>query len=317
MELHRREWGAGDPVVAMAPLGLESSAFAGLGRILARHGWRTIGVDLPGFGQTPAPQTPLTPAALAKPVIELARTLERPPVVLGVSLGGRVALEAAVTAPDAFRSVIAIAPYLPWRRFRTLADAAAIIDPDIAGWIPLERVWPLLRWLARRLETTPYIRDDELAQAGARLVYFLSCPATRWSMFSAGRELALDPGHGPASLWARLSSLQLPTAFVWGERDRLISLRFAGVVPRHCPQARQLLLPCLGHWLNGGHHRCLAEAMGRLLEELEGRVPIDRSNGVRTVGAATLELRPCRADAQSDDEWARRAMRAEEGRDVG
>jgi hypothetical protein len=55
----------------------------------------------------------------------------------------------------------------------------------------------VLRWLAPLLETTPYIREDEIAQAGARLAYFLSCPATRRSMFSAGRELALDPGHGP------------------------------------------------------------------------------------------------------------------------
>jgi pimeloyl-ACP methyl ester carboxylesterase len=317
MDLHRREWGAGHPVLAMAPLGLESSAFAGLGRTLARFGWRTIGIDLPGFGQTPASHARLTPAALAEPVIALARSLERPPVVLGVSLGGRVALEAATTAPEAFRSVIAIAPYLPWRRFRALADAAAIIDPAIADWIPLERAWPVLRWLARLLETTPYVREDELAQAGARLVYFLSCPATRRSMFSAGRELALDPGHGPTSLWTRLPSLTLPAAFVWAERDQMISLRFSGVVARHCPQARQLLLPCLGHWLNGVHHRCLAEAVGRLLAEMEGHAPNDCTAGVRTLGPATLELRGCVVGAQRGDQWIPEATGFEGGRHVG
>ena len=61
MTLHRREWGTGQPVIAMHPLGLESSAFEGVGRALARRGLRTIAVDLPGFGRTPAPDTALSP----------------------------------------------------------------------------------------------------------------------------------------------------------------------------------------------------------------------------------------------------------------
>ena len=118
--LHRREWGTGQPVIAMHPLGLESSAFEGFGTVLARYGLRTIAVDLPGFGRTPMPEQPLTPAVMAEPVIELARSLEDAPIVLGISMGGRVALEAALQAPDAFRRrhrdrpVLAVAP-LPHR----------------------------------------------------------------------------------------------------------------------------------------------------------------------------------------------------------
>ncbi len=304
-------------MVALAPLGLESSAFAGLGRTLARRGWRTIGIDLPGSAETPAPDAPLTPAVLAEPVIALARSLgaARSPRRLARRSGGaRGRGHGAGGIPFGRRdrarpAVAAIAP--AW------ADAAALIDPGIADWIPLERAWPVLRWLARLLETTPYVRDDELAQAGARLVYYSPCPATRRSMFSAGRELALDPGHGPTSLWSRLPSLTLPTAFVWAERDQMISLRFAAGAARHCPQARQLLLPCLGHWLNGVHHRCLGEAVGRLLDEMEGRASNDSSAGVRTVGHATLELRGCVVGAKGGDERIPGAAEFEEGRHVG
>jgi hypothetical protein len=88
-------------------------------------------------------------------------------------------------------------------------------------------------------------------------------------------------------------------------------------VARHCPQARQLLLPCLGHWLNGSHHRCLAEAVGRLLDEMEGRAPNDSTAGVRVLGPATLELRGCVVGAQSGDDWIPEAPRFEEGRHVG
>ena len=87
--LHYQEWGSGDPVIALHPLALESSAFAGVAGALSARGLRTLALDLPGFGRSPAPDAPLTPAVMAEPVIELARTLERPPLLLGMSLGGR------------------------------------------------------------------------------------------------------------------------------------------------------------------------------------------------------------------------------------
>jgi len=287
--LHRREWGVGQPMIAMHPLGLDSSAFEGFGHVLARRGMRTIAVDLPGFGRSPLPDRPLTPAVMAEPVIELARSLPMPPLVLGVSMGGRVALEAALTAPEAFRGVIAIAPYLPWLRFRVLLAWASLVDARAADWLPLERAWPVLRWLARSLETLPCLREDELAQAGVRLVYYLSCPATRASFISAGRELALDPPYGEHGLWTRLPRIGIPLTLVWGERDRLISLRFAHAVERACPVARQVLLPCVGHWINGAHHRCLAEAVARIAMGLDAAAgaKAEHPSGVRFI------TRPC------------------------
>jgi pimeloyl-ACP methyl ester carboxylesterase len=278
----------------MHPLGLESSAFEGFGRALGRRGLRTIAIDLPGFGRTPAPGSRLSPALMAEPVIALARTLETPPVVLGISMGGRVALEAALTAPDAFRAVIAIAPYLPWRRFRFLLDWGRLIDPQLADWLPLEVAWPALRWLAHAFETLPWLRDDQLAQAGARLVYFLSCPATRASFLSAARELAIDPAWGEGGLWTRLPRLAPPAAFVWGERDQLVSLRFSRPVARTCPQATQMLLPCVGHWVNGPHHVCLAEAVaGLVIRLLDGAL---EERTVRHTSGIDVLLRRCMVD---------------------
>jgi pimeloyl-ACP methyl ester carboxylesterase len=266
--LYQRVWGDGQPVIAMHPLGLDSSGFEGFGTVLARSGMRTIAVDLPGFGRTPAAVGRPTPAAMAEPVIALARSLSVRPFVLGISMGGRVALEAALEAPDAFRGVIAIAPFLPWLRFRFLLQGAALIDPRVADWLPLEHAWPGLRWLARALETLPYLRDDELAQAGARLVYYMSCPATRAGVLAASRELALDPPFGARGLWTRLPAIAVPTAFVWGERDQLVSLRFSHAIARSCPALPQVLLPCLGHWINGPHHRCLAAAISGLVADV-------------------------------------------------
>jgi pimeloyl-ACP methyl ester carboxylesterase len=286
-----REWGAGQPVIAIAPLGLESSAFAGVGASLGLRGLRTIGVDLPGFGKTPLPEGPLTPAVLAAPVVELARSLDAPVILLGVSLGARVALEVALTAPDACGAVIAVAPYLPWRRHRMWLDLAWLLDPRLAAWLPLQVFWPVLRRLAAFMENAPYLRDDELAQAGARLIYYLSCPATRTAFISAARELALDPTDGPQSLWARLARLTVPTAFVWCERDQLISLKFSAAATRACPHAAQVLLPCAGHWLNGPHHRCLAAAVADLAPRL--LAGDDERSRTRHASGVDFEVHPC------------------------
>jgi pimeloyl-ACP methyl ester carboxylesterase len=300
-----RQWGKGVPVIALHPLGLESSGFAGVGRALARRGLRTIAVDLPGFGRTPAPDGPLGLDVLAKPVIEIARSLETPPILIGVSLGGRVALEAALMAPEAFRAVVPIAPYLPWLRFRFLLQGATLISPDLAAWLPLERIWPVLRCFADGLERTPWLRDDELAQAGVRFIYYLACPATRMSFLSVARELALDPAFGKKGFWTRLKRLEIPTAFVWGGQDQLISMGFAHRVARVCPQARQFLLPCAGHWLNGPHHRCVAEAIAGLAGGIDtfDTASTDgasrRGADARRVGLAWLTPRPCLVAAAS------------------
>jgi pimeloyl-ACP methyl ester carboxylesterase len=267
VSLYRRTWGSGDPVIALHPLGLESSAFAGVGRVLARRGLRTVALDLPGFGKTPASDVPLTAQHMAEPVIEMARRMKSPPVVIGISMGGRVALEAALQQPEAFRAVVPIAPWLPWLRMRALLRGARLLHPRAAErWLPLERAWPALRWLAHTLETHSYVRDDELAQAAARVIYHFSCPATRASFISAAREMALEPARGPRGLWTRLPQLSLPGAFVWGGRDRLVSARLSREVGERLPAVPQLLLPCLAHALNGPHHRCLAESLATLLD---------------------------------------------------
>ncbi len=300
MTVYKRQWGRGRPVIALHPLGLESSGFAGFGKVLAERGIRTVALDLPGFGKAPAPPgAELTPALLAEPVIACARAMRQKPAVIGISLGGRVALEAALTAPDAFHSVMPIAPYMPWRNYRFLLQGARLIRPGAAAWIPLERIWPQLRWLAETMEKTPYLRDDELAQSAARFVYYAACPATRESFFNAARELALDPAFGEHGLWTRLPSLAIPAAFVWGERDSFVSSQLSDSVRQSLPAATQVLVPCASHWLNGPHHRCIADSVVRLLEG-----PL-RPAGVRQRRAVDVtDAAPCIVKASAGESGA-------------
>jgi pimeloyl-ACP methyl ester carboxylesterase len=298
--LHTCEWGRGDPVIVLHPLGLDSAMFGEFGTRLAERNLRTIAVDLPGFGRSAAPAEPLTPRRLAEPVLELARTLERPAALLGISMGGRVALEAAFTDPDRFRSVILIAPYLPWLRFRWAMPLAQLMSPRLVERVPLELAWPVLKVVAHVLEAAPGLRDDDVAKAGARLIYYASCPATRASIVSAARELALDPAFGPQGVWDRLPALEIPTTFIWGERDRLVPLGFAHRIAEVMPHASQRVLPCLRHAINGPHHRCLVELVASILAPNASSKPRSRARqtGRTATRRRTARLRrePCRQE---------------------
>jgi pimeloyl-ACP methyl ester carboxylesterase len=278
--IHTREWGAGPPVLALHPLGLDSRAFEAIAQELARSGLRTIAMDLPGFGETPTTAERLTPSVLAQPVIAFAKQLEVPPVVMGISMGGRVALEAALQAPESFRAVVAIAPYMPWLRYRSLLQFAHLMSPSLAARIPLERIWPLLKRMADSVDEVEYLRNDPVARSGSRLVYHFSCPATRWSFISAARELALDPAHGSGGLWERLPHLSIPAAFIWGAKDRLVSAQLSEAVSAVLPSAEQRILRCVAHAFNGIHHRCLARAVEQIVTRDLAVEPLDQRRRV-------------------------------------
>ena len=261
-EMHFREWGDGPRVLALHGLGLESSSFIGVGDEMVERGFRMMAADLPGFGLTPASGRPLTPAAMAEPVLELAERLDSKPIVMGMSLGGRVALQAALEAPELFRGAVMVAPPLPFRTRRCLLQAARFLSPGIAQRIPIDRAWPCLKRLADDLEggLTGDEQRDWVLRASRRAIYYISCPATRWAMVSATRELALDPADGPDSLWTRLPDLSVPAAFVWGDKDKFVSQANIPLLEELVPRAFQFRVPCSGHYNNGPHYRCLQTA---------------------------------------------------------
>ena len=83
-------------------------------RVLALHGWGRRGndfarslagfdalaLDLPGFGATPAPEEPIGAGAYAELVLPALDVFDAPPVLLGHSFGGRIAVCLAAAHPD-------------------------------------------------------------------------------------------------------------------------------------------------------------------------------------------------------------------------
>jgi len=83
-------------------------------RVLALHGWARRGsdfgrsladfdalaLDLPGFGASPAPSEPIGAEGYARMILPVLAEFDEPPVVIGHSFGGRVAVCLAAAHPD-------------------------------------------------------------------------------------------------------------------------------------------------------------------------------------------------------------------------
>lgn len=83
-------------------------------RVLALHGWGrrgadfksslgefpTLAVDLPGFGASPPPSGVIGARGYADAILPVLEHFERPPVVVGHSFGGRVAVCLAAAHPE-------------------------------------------------------------------------------------------------------------------------------------------------------------------------------------------------------------------------
>ncbi len=106
---------------ALADGALFAEAYGdGSPRVLALHGWGRRGndfapslaefdalaVDLPGFGATPAPTEVLGAEGYAGLIAPVLDTFETPPVVVGHSFGGRIAVCLAAAHPDRVASVV-------------------------------------------------------------------------------------------------------------------------------------------------------------------------------------------------------------------
>lgn len=101
--------GEGSPIVFLHGLGMSASTWDPVAELLSdRH--TVLAVDLPGHGGSPAPEDPdaFTRDAALADLDDVLATLDAPPILVGHSLGGYLALAHAATRPDASRGIIVL-----------------------------------------------------------------------------------------------------------------------------------------------------------------------------------------------------------------
>lgn len=206
-------------------------------------------IDLPGFGSSSKPlRAPYDAPWFAQTLIRFLDALEiKRAHLVGNSLGGRVAIEIGLIAPQRVRSLSLLSPSLAWRKRRALAPIVRLLRPELAA-IP----HTLGTTVVRRQFWSMFSRPERLHPSSADLAVeeFLRTYRTlaaRVAFHSAARHIYLEEPLGEDGFWTRLSGLQPPAMFVWGDEDPLVPCAFARHVTEALPNARQVVLSECGH----------------------------------------------------------------------
>lgn len=243
MQVHIRDTGPrNDPTPIVLLHGMSSSLHSFEGWQGALQGERrVISVDLPGFGLTgPSPQGDYRIEVYTRFILRLLDTLEVKRVVLaGNALGGEIAWQTALLAPERVQKLI-------------------LIDAD--GYQPAVLSMPLgfqiasmrgLRWVSERILPRP------LMAASLRSVFGEPERVTP-EQIDRYFELNLRVGNRRA-LFQRMDQatfgesaplirrITQPTLVLWGERDEMISPDLGARFCEDIPRCRLVTFPQLGH----------------------------------------------------------------------
>jgi pimeloyl-ACP methyl ester carboxylesterase len=208
---------------------------------------RVLTLDLPGFGHSPMPAEPISISGYARLLDHLFDELAiDAAAVVGNSMGGFIGAELAITFPQRVERLVLV----------SAAGVSTYDDPRV------RRAMPTLRLLEGAL-TAGAIRvagrADTLAlrprlrQAALRLVaaHPEQLPATLAAeqMRGAGKPgfMAAFASILDYDVRERLPEIACPTLIVWGDSDRLISVRDADVFAELIPNSRKVIFADTGH----------------------------------------------------------------------
>ncbi|HVU61821.1 MAG TPA: alpha/beta fold hydrolase [Mycobacteriales bacterium] len=235
------------PVVLLHGLGATNASMLPLVPALAKD-HRVIAPDFPGFGASAAPRWRYRPGDLAAWLQAFSSHIGvRKPVLIGNSMGGRVAIEAALTAPDTVERLVLLCPSPAFRRFRELAPAVRLLPPGALLAPTVIPHWVLVRVVRSFFADPDRLPDTWYQSAADEFLRVMRGYRHRRAFYAALREIYLDPAYGEEGFWERLPGLGVPSLFIWGDRDWLVPVAFEQHVVRALPQADSVVLNDCGH----------------------------------------------------------------------
>ncbi len=202
--------------------------------------FRVVRYDARSHGLSETGPERYSPEADLQALID-ALQLERP-VLVGMSLGGRVAIDFAVSNPEEPAALVLVGPGLSGYEFKDAeilaaerqqekaaheGDAAAFVEAYQRAWTDGPKRTPK--------QVDPAVREKVGAMARNSVAKFEG----------SGPMLRLDP---PAI--GRLREIQAPVLLVLGALDAAGIHEIAALIEKQVPRTRQVVIPGAGHAVN-------------------------------------------------------------------
>jgi pimeloyl-ACP methyl ester carboxylesterase len=239
--------GEGPDVLLLHGLGgTRASLFETAAALSSRY--RVHAPDLPGFGSSTKPATGRYNARwFADIMLGLMDELEIGRAhFVGNSMGGLVALETALAAPERIGALGLLCPAVAWVK-RGFHPIVRMLRPEL-GMLPhaFSR-----KTVAAQFWAMFYDRDlidpavGELMVDEFRRIY--QSAGARYAFLSCARNIYLERPFGRGGFYPRLSELESPALFIWGSHDPLVPASFSRHVREWLPTAEQVTIEECGH----------------------------------------------------------------------
>jgi len=225
--------GAGNPVLLIQGLGYARWGWDPVVPALA-EAYRVLTFDNRGIGESDVPPGPYTAAEMASDALQVLDEagVERAHVV-GASLGGMIAQELAVRAPERVDRLV-----------------LCCTTPGGAGAVPMPARTVALFVEAAQLEPEVALRrfvENALGPDGAGLVDEIVARRLAHPFDPSGWQAQAAAGTTFAG--TALETIQAPTLVIHGTDDAVVDAANAELLTERIPQATLVLLPRAGHLL--------------------------------------------------------------------
>jgi 3-oxoadipate enol-lactonase len=255
------EGGTGRPIVLLHEAIADRRVWNREFPLLAR-GHRVVRYDLRGFGGS-APAT-----AEYSPVGDLVALLDHldlaRPLLVGPSMGGKIALDLALAHPDRVGALLLLAPGYSGMQYEHVPGGKATFERD-------ERLSKAAAdaWAAGRLaEATEHLRDLwASALTGGALDLFRTMVRENAEEVFEERSGQHETRAGePAA--ARLGEIHVPTRILVGDRDNPAMPHLANFLARGIAGAKVQLVPGADHLVNLSRPDAFDAALRGFVESL-------------------------------------------------
>lgn len=266
----------GPDVLLLHGGGLDSAwlSWGGLGSALAEHGYRVVAPDHPGYGQSPPAPWPATQECLVQYVGDVVDALGlRRYAVGGLSLGGGMTIGHLLERPDTADGAILLGSY-------------GLMDHQFSGALKVPAhvlTWVMLRTGALDAVMRAYGKDRRRMESSVRTI--VRNPASRTPALIDAIMAEAERGAGlvPFSQWQRdqflwsrlrtnytdrLRAIGVPVLVVHGEHDNGVPVQYARTAAERLPDARLLVVPDAGHWVQRDRPEVVTPAVVAFLDGL-------------------------------------------------
>ena len=279
--------GSGPDVLLLHGLGATRASFFQTAAALSSH-YRVHAPDLPGFGSSSKPPLGAYNARwFADSVLGLMDELqiERAHIV-GNSMGGRVAIELGLLAPQRVGALGLLCPAVAWIR-RGLHPIVRLLRPEF-GLLPhgfrRSTVASQFRGIFHDQDVLDPAVGDLMVDEFRRIYH---SAGARYAFLASARNIYLEAPFGAGGFYPRLSGLTPPALFVWGSHDRLVPPAFSRHVSKWLPGATQITIDGCGHVPQVEHSDQINDLLLRFFARAELTGGADLSAQAATTRAAT------------------------------